>query len=409
MSDIIGSASGSGGDIFGTASFEGNSGQGFITPAQVTVSGVGAVAAPRVGSGGVTVSLASVAGAGVVRVTGTGNIAAPAGTVSGSGSAVFNAPGTGSIFANNAAVSGEGVMTPPTMVGVAAVIAPQAGVSGTGGLIETAGGNVWVSEALVSGSGNVTLTLPSTGVIFGPLATVGGSGTVITPYLPTINDGGNLTVTLPPLAQSADLNYPEIRQWINTFYSDVPVTNNASFVLSVASSPIAVTFTATNQWGSTSLTRTVTLQVQADTGTGQLAPNPADLRALFPQFATSAWPDVFVDSAIERAMCHISTSNYGRLTGECRLKAIYLMAAHLLYITDQSASGGNAGVVTSSAIDKVSVGFAAPPHKSMWQWWLSISPYGSELISLLSAKSTGGFYIGGSHERRGFRKAGGGF
>jgi hypothetical protein len=46
-----------------------------------------------------------------------------------------------------------------------------------------------------------------------------------------------------------------------------------------------------------------------------------------------------------------------------------------------------------------------PPETNQWQWWLSLSPWGQQLLALLLVKSAGGFYIGGFPERQGFRKA----
>lgn len=408
MSDILGLAAGSGGDILGTASFEGINGQGVLTLAGApTVVGAGVVEAPRVGSGALTTPAFSASGSGSVRVAGTGALSLSVVSASGSGSAVANVPGTGAVIIPLHTVAGAGVMVPPTRVGTGAAIVTLPTVSGSGGVVNRAAGDLSTSAVVASGSGNVSITLPGTGTLFLPTATVEAHGSVIVPEPPVIADGGNLTVTLPYLSQSADTQYPAIAAWLASFYSSVPVTNNAPLLLLVANSPISVTFSATNQWATTTITRTVTLQVAADTGV--LVPNVADLRLLFPYFNNPAWTDDVIDAAIERAMCHITTSNYGRLKGECRLKAIYLMAAHLLYIADQAAGGGTPGVITSSSVDKVAVSFAAPPAKSMWQWWLAQTPYGVELQGLLSTKASGGFYIPGSLERAGFRKAGGRF
>lgn len=410
MSEILGTASGSGGDILGTAAFENITGQGILSLSGApTVAGAGVVEAPRVGSGALTAPGFAASGSGVVRVTGSASLSLTGVSASGSGSAVASVPGTGNIIAPLHTVSGAGVMVPPTMVGTGAIIVSLPTVSGNGSVVRTGTADINTPSVVASGSGTVSIFLPGTGNLFSPEVAVAASGSVITPIAPVINDGGNLTVTLPYLSQSADTQYPQIAAWLASFYSDVVVTNNAPLLLLVANSPISVTFSATNQWATTTLTRTVTLNVETSTSTGQLTPNPSDLRLLFPYFNNPAWTDDVIDSAIERAMCHISASNYGRLKGECRLKAIYLMAAHLLYIADQASSGGTPGVITSSSVDKVAVSFMAPPAKSMWQWWLAQTPYGAELQSLLSTKAAGGFYIPGSLERAGFRKAGGRF
>ena len=45
--------------------------------------------------------------------------------------------------------------------------------------------------------------------------------------------------------------------------------------------------------------------------------------------------------------------------------------------------------------------------KSAFGYWLLTTPYGNELRMLLDIVGGVGFYVGGSCEREGFRKAGG--
>lgn len=90
--------------------------------------------------------------------------------------------------------------------------------------------------------------------------------------------------------------------------------------------------------------------------------------------------------------------------------AINLMMAHLIFLSNLIASGKirpGGDIVTSATIDKVSVTLEPPPIKSQWQWWLSQSPFGAQLLALLYLKSVGGFYVGGLPELAAFRKVGG--
>ena len=93
---------------------------------------------------------------------------------------------------------------------------------------------------------------------------------------------------------------------------------------------------------------------------------------------------------------YISVQDYGWLNGNSRVLALNLMAAHLLYLSEKIASGAAMGIITSASEGSVSVGIAPPPFKSMFQAWLSETPYGKQLYALLSVKASFGFYVGGS-------------
>jgi len=90
--------------------------------------------------------------------------------------------------------------------------------------------------------------------------------------------------------------------------------------------------------------------------------------------------------------------------------ALNCLVAHFAYINALIAGGTDTVIVTGSTIDKVSVSLLAPPVKNMFQYWLATSPYGKQLLALLSVKSAGGWYVGsGLAERRAFRKVYGTF
>lgn len=129
-------------------------------------------------------------------------------------------------------------------------------------------------------------------------------------------------------------------------------------------------------------------------------------RAAFPAFADATkYPTGTLQAYWDAAILYISNEgDYGRLTGDARARAIYLLLAHMVFLADAIASGGAGGVVQSSTIDKVSVTLVAPPIKSAFDFWLNQSPYGMQLLALLDIKSTGGWYIPATNiNARGFR------
>ena len=133
-------------------------------------------------------------------------------------------------------------------------------------------------------------------------------------------------------------------------------------------------------------------------------------RQQFPAFSnTTSFPDVMIQMYFDMATNYISNENYGFLRDNSRLLAIYLMTAHLLLIADGINTGKLVQPVINATEGTVTVGFAPPPFKDGLEWWLSSTPYGQQLWSLLSIKSAGGFYVGGSNVRAGIRKPQGRF
>ena len=139
--------------------------------------------------------------------------------------------------------------------------------------------------------------------------------------------------------------------------------------------------------------------------------NVTEFRLLFPAFANETqFPTVRLQMYWDSATCYITDiGNYGWLQGRCRQLAINYMTAHLTAISVLIAAGQTPGLVQNATVDKVSVGLTPPPLKNQWQWWLSTTPYGQELLALLQARSVGGWYIGGNPELSAFRKVGGRF
>jgi hypothetical protein len=120
------------------------------------------------------------------------------------------------------------------------------------------------------------------------------------------------------------------------------------------------------------------------------------------------YPQATLQAFWNSAINYISNvGNYGQLQDGARQYAINLMTAHLVYISGLIASGTVPYLMQNSTIDKVSIGLTPPKLNNQFQWWLSVSPYGQQLLALLQVNSVGGFYIGGSPQRAAFGFQGG--
>lgn len=130
----------------------------------------------------------------------------------------------------------------------------------------------------------------------------------------------------------------------------------------------------------------------------------AVFRELYPQF--SGVSDEAILALSVQAECLVSSHGCG-----CEDSMWMLMVAHMLAMRDNASNGGSpAGTLASASIDKVSVSFQAPPTgTSYFKFWLSGTPYGAELLAMLSRCSVGGLYVGGAPERAAFRIVGGRF
>lgn len=136
----------------------------------------------------------------------------------------------------------------------------------------------------------------------------------------------------------------------------------------------------------------------------------AKFRTLFPAYANvTTYPDATVTMNWETSTLYVSAEDYGYLQGESRARALYLLTAHLFRLSDIISSGQTPGLLSAASIDKISVTLTPPPLKSQFHWWLSLTPYGQQLLALLRVHAMGGFFVGGSAERAAFRKPGGGF
>lgn len=136
--------------------------------------------------------------------------------------------------------------------------------------------------------------------------------------------------------------------------------------------------------------------------------DPARFRTAFPAFKNAiVFPDAMLTVQWDMAGCYISDRNCGCVRPDgssCRETVLWLLLAHLLQL---GSLGGGGGIVSGASIDKVSVTLVAPPADSAWDWWLNQTPYGAQLLALLSMRAVGGFYAGGLPETQAFRKIGG--
>lgn len=135
----------------------------------------------------------------------------------------------------------------------------------------------------------------------------------------------------------------------------------------------------------------------------------AAFRLQFPAFANAAtYPDALLSGYFTMATCYIDPNDGCILAGDCLQLALDLMTAHLAALYGDINSGNAVvGTITSATIDKISVTVTVPKTTTAWQAFLTQTPYGLQLRALLSAKSAGGWMVGGSLERRSIRQAGG--
>jgi len=133
----------------------------------------------------------------------------------------------------------------------------------------------------------------------------------------------------------------------------------------------------------------------------------AAFRVQFTEFASSTtYTDVALTAYFDTATAYISNNSgaWSVFTQAQIVLALNLMTAHLARIYTLIATGQNTVLMQGSTVDKVSITLTPPPVKNQFQWWLSTTPYGAQLLSLLQLVSVGGFYVGGRPELSAFRR-----
>jgi len=138
-----------------------------------------------------------------------------------------------------------------------------------------------------------------------------------------------------------------------------------------------------------------------------------EFREKFPQFVNPVlYPTDNILLMADMVDCYIDVGNRWFRCVKCQELMTELLTAHLLVIngTPVSPANGATGIISNATVGSVSVGFFnASSSKGAFMSWLGKTPYGEQLAALLARLSIGLGYIGGSPERRAFRKVGGRF
>ena len=140
--------------------------------------------------------------------------------------------------------------------------------------------------------------------------------------------------------------------------------------------------------------------------------NLTTFRAAFPAYSNStSFPDAQIQAYFANATSYINANDSwcGGLSGATLDWALQLLTAHITASFVLISQGKTNIIINSSTVSKVSVSLTPPPAKTTWEWWLSSTPYGLQLLALLDVQSAGGWSVGGLPERRAFRKVGGVF
>ena len=134
-------------------------------------------------------------------------------------------------------------------------------------------------------------------------------------------------------------------------------------------------------------------------------------RVQFPEFAdAAAYPDAVLEACFMTAECFVLNESNPCLSDACLLLVLHALTAHICKLNDLNTNGGAVGIVTSASVGSVSVTAAEYPFGSdAWKYWMGLTVYGQQAMAILSGAAAGGLYFGGSPERSGFRRVGGGF
>lgn len=121
----------------------------------------------------------------------------------------------------------------------------------------------------------------------------------------------------------------------------------------------------------------------------------------YPEFDNSIYTS-YLPIAFRQAFNYVNL-RYKCFDEETKRAVIYLLTAHLSVLKVQavnnSAQGGQGGLVASASVGEVSVSYTTIPNQDNISYWLSLTPYGLELLALLEDLMPVCRYIGGSLER----------
>ena len=132
--------------------------------------------------------------------------------------------------------------------------------------------------------------------------------------------------------------------------------------------------------------------------------------AQFPEFAPKVEvnddcccvPPPPIDDSIglmlSRALNYVSP--FSVLCGDKKQYVVFLLTAHFLTLQNNIKDGEvSGGLQTSASIDKVSVTVAPPPFSDNFEYWLSQTIYGQQLLAFLYLQPSIPNLIGGSFQR----------
>lgn len=114
----------------------------------------------------------------------------------------------------------------------------------------------------------------------------------------------------------------------------------------------------------------------------------------FPEFEGT--PLVEIQRRITRAEVYISPA-LQTLDEWDALLAVELMTAHILTLDTQS--DGNNGILQSSSIKDVSISMMTPPTKGMFDYLMSQTEYGKQLVLLIETRTIPYQFVGGRFTR----------
>lgn len=130
-------------------------------------------------------------------------------------------------------------------------------------------------------------------------------------------------------------------------------------------------------------------------------------RLAYPEFADpTTYPDALLQQFWDTATCYLSPDVCPPWTDTSLRLALNLFTAHLTQLSTNLKNGKlqNGTIVQGATVDKVTISLVPPPlNDSQFQWWLSTTAYGAQLLSLLSTLSVGGFYFNGFPNQAAFK------
>lgn len=125
----------------------------------------------------------------------------------------------------------------------------------------------------------------------------------------------------------------------------------------------------------------------------------------YPQFANSTtYPDGTLQNNWDTGSNFISTTDWGWLHGSSRLLALNLLTAHITMLADKINTGKVPSLKQAGGIGKINITLTPPPVQTQFRWWLNLTGYGQQLLTLLSVWSVGGWFVAGSCVLLGFKR-----